>query len=494
MTITPSSVNTTTITACDSYTWNNQTYSSTGIYTGTTTNCITEKLNLTIAPTVTYYADVDADGYGNASVSQVSCSGAPANYVANNTDCNDTNATVHPGAVEICGDGIDNNCNGIVDETCLTEIRSSQWNVTLASLQTQIVAYYIPNYQMYCFEVTKGSEVRTYEVAKYNFDLTRIPGTTYNTTYSIRVAIKMGGTWGNYGSAHNVTTPTLLIPTVLITKLLPEFCGITLAALDTKIGATPVYAATGYRFEITTSGVTTVFNSETYNFRLSQSGIAAYGTTYSIRVAAQVNGIYGIYGASCTVSTPAALSNNVPTTNIIPSLCGTTLATKDAKITAVMITGATKGRYEITKAGSAPVVYEVASTVIKLSQTGVVVDYNTAYSIRVAAFVGGVWGNYGASCTVTTPAMPITRLKAKTFEVSAYPNPFETAFNLSLETPSKEDVTIAIYDMIGKLIETHQVNPTEVANLQIGNNFAAGIYNVIISQANEMDAIRLIRK
>ena len=43
-------VNTTTITACGSYTWanNSQTYTASGVYTGTTTNCVTEKLNLTI--------------------------------------------------------------------------------------------------------------------------------------------------------------------------------------------------------------------------------------------------------------------------------------------------------------------------------------------------------------------------------------------------------------------------------------------------------------
>ena len=42
--------NTTTVSACDSYTWLNtgQTYTSSGTYTGTTTNCITEVLNLTI--------------------------------------------------------------------------------------------------------------------------------------------------------------------------------------------------------------------------------------------------------------------------------------------------------------------------------------------------------------------------------------------------------------------------------------------------------------
>jgi len=33
-------------------------------------------------------------------------------------DCNDRNAAVNPGAADICSDNIDNNCNGIVDENC----------------------------------------------------------------------------------------------------------------------------------------------------------------------------------------------------------------------------------------------------------------------------------------------------------------------------------------------------------------------------------------
>ena len=48
LTITPSSINTTTAAACNNYTWNGQTYTQSGVYTGPTTNCVTESLNLTI--------------------------------------------------------------------------------------------------------------------------------------------------------------------------------------------------------------------------------------------------------------------------------------------------------------------------------------------------------------------------------------------------------------------------------------------------------------
>jgi hypothetical protein len=55
--------------------------------------------------------DLDGDGYTDAA-----CGG---------TDCDDTNPNVHPGATEICGNGIDDDCNGVVDDGCaLFEILS----------------------------------------------------------------------------------------------------------------------------------------------------------------------------------------------------------------------------------------------------------------------------------------------------------------------------------------------------------------------------------
>ena len=46
-------INTTTASACDSYVWNGTTYTATGVYTGTTANCITQSLNITITPSST---------------------------------------------------------------------------------------------------------------------------------------------------------------------------------------------------------------------------------------------------------------------------------------------------------------------------------------------------------------------------------------------------------------------------------------------------------
>ena len=63
---------------------------------------------------VTYYADADADGFGNSAVSQSSCT-VPVGYVTNSTDCNDNNANVRPTATEICNT-IDDNCNGQINE------------------------------------------------------------------------------------------------------------------------------------------------------------------------------------------------------------------------------------------------------------------------------------------------------------------------------------------------------------------------------------------
>jgi hypothetical protein len=62
-------------------------------------------------PFVNYYNDIDGDGFG-AGVAIYSCQSPNENYALNNGDCSANNATIFPGAMEICGDGVDQDCLG----------------------------------------------------------------------------------------------------------------------------------------------------------------------------------------------------------------------------------------------------------------------------------------------------------------------------------------------------------------------------------------------
>lgn len=61
-----------------------------------------------------FYRDFDGDGFGSPYNVTMGCE-PPAGYVLDNTDCNDYDNRIYPGAAEIC-DGRDNNCNWQIDE------------------------------------------------------------------------------------------------------------------------------------------------------------------------------------------------------------------------------------------------------------------------------------------------------------------------------------------------------------------------------------------
>lgn len=77
-------------------------------------NYMDDNCNLIVDEGVTmtiYFPDEDNDGYGAENGGQALCS-QPPGYVSDNTDCNDLNASIHPGAVEPCGN-TDNNCDDV---------------------------------------------------------------------------------------------------------------------------------------------------------------------------------------------------------------------------------------------------------------------------------------------------------------------------------------------------------------------------------------------
>ncbi len=66
-----------------------------------------------------FYIDLDLDGYG-AGAGQCTCSADTVYTSSASTDCDDAASAVNPAALEICGDGADNDCDGVADDGCPT--------------------------------------------------------------------------------------------------------------------------------------------------------------------------------------------------------------------------------------------------------------------------------------------------------------------------------------------------------------------------------------
>ncbi len=69
---------------------------------------------ITVCDLNSYYYDADADGYGDPDSPKQACY-QPLGYVTNSVDCDDTDPTINPYAVEMC-DNKDNDCDGQTDE------------------------------------------------------------------------------------------------------------------------------------------------------------------------------------------------------------------------------------------------------------------------------------------------------------------------------------------------------------------------------------------
>lgn len=108
----------------------------------------------------TFYRDSDGDGFGDPVMTQSACS-APTGYVPDKTDCDDTDATVHPGAIEVCGP-VDNDCDG----TTATEVAAC----------TAFAGSYMGTYKMHTTEkvgTTVVNEVTCTGTSALTIDLTK---------------------------------------------------------------------------------------------------------------------------------------------------------------------------------------------------------------------------------------------------------------------------------------------------------------------------------
>ncbi len=130
----------------------------------------------------TWFADADGDGFGDGAVSVNSCS-PPGGYVDNADDCDDTDASVNPGTAEVCSNGVDDNCDGEIDEGSVTAV--------IAPTGTVVTCKNEP--LMFSVEPCAGC---TYQWFKNDNAIPGAVGTTYSTDkpayYNVQVNAPSG--------------------------------------------------------------------------------------------------------------------------------------------------------------------------------------------------------------------------------------------------------------------------------------------------------------
>lgn len=76
-----------------------------------------------------FYRDRDGDEWGNSNCVLVGdAKRGICGYVRVDGDCDVANRRIHPGTHEVCRDGVDNNCDGLVDNGCPVDCQLTGWS------------------------------------------------------------------------------------------------------------------------------------------------------------------------------------------------------------------------------------------------------------------------------------------------------------------------------------------------------------------------------
>lgn len=183
-------------------------------------------------PGYTFYRDADGDTYGDPEVYVSACFPvAPPGYVAIDSDCDDTNPAVFPGAPEVLCNQIDENCNGLADDALVpTPGTPAPVDVCFGGGAT-LSATGLPNGQFYWYAGASGGA----PIASGN-TLT-LSNLTNSETYFL--ADSLSGPGAGCASERVMATVTVHPKPVLTLAMAPSICDgsslnlATLAVVDT---------------------------------------------------------------------------------------------------------------------------------------------------------------------------------------------------------------------------------------------------------------------
>lgn len=196
-----------------------------------------------------------------------------------------------------------------------TKLHNVSCGVTLQNSYDIIYAKPVTGATGYIFEVSNNSLGYNQTKLAWNggraIRMDQFPGIQLNTTYNVRVKVVKNGAEGQYGMACQVTTAATYSPDPLPTsKLMDNYCGITLNNLSDVIYCKAVTGATGYIFEVSNNGLGYIQTTLAWNggraIRFDQLAGIQMSTTYDVKVKVILGSDTSLFGSICTITTPSA--------------------------------------------------------------------------------------------------------------------------------------------------------------------------------------------
>jgi hypothetical protein len=384
---------------------------------------------------------------------------------------------------------------------------------TLESLNARIFASTVVGAQNYRWRVALSSAPTTYYelvTTSSSFRLTNVPnlpvsfGNTYLVAVQSDILVNGIATTTAYGNVCSVSTPSVNVVSISANQ-----CGQTLAGITDRIFINSVPNAVNYTYRVRKVGTTEsyTFTTTATSFRLTSfNGLSlTFDSQYYVAVAASIvidgTTFNAPFGPDCTISTPA-----YPTVGLQESQCsngdpenpGAYQVTSSSELIYCEFVSGASYQFILQKLVNgtpqgSPVTLDRLGNFFSINMVHGL-EAGTEYLVSVKLFYYGE-GPQGKDCVIRTPeAVSSTRVAAKEFAATAYPNPFENNFLVDLTTSSQAPVSLKVYDMLGRLMTSYESKVNDLSTIAIGDQFPSGVYNVVVTQGDEVKTLRVVKR
>jgi hypothetical protein len=403
------------------------------------------------------YADVDGDGFG--STTQVACG------VTNNSDCNDNQIQY----TDADGDGFGSTTQvacGVANNTDCNDNQIQYADVDGDGFGSTT--------QVAC-GVTNSQDCNDNQILYLDAD---------GDTFGSNTMVACGGVTNNYDcNDNNATVKPVRLTSLTQTITAPAHTG-----------------AQAYRFRVTnqTTNQVVVLERTLRTFNISLCGNYAYNTSFYTEVSYRVNNVWTNYTrlAACSYITPN------PSTKLQASQCGITLTSLNTILYAINVPLVQGYQFKITNSAnpSDVQILNTASRSFKMSQLSNIQPGRTYYVQVTVKNNDGTYLAYGDVCNIKTPGTAAKQEESienelvKEFTATIAPNPFAETFSLRVENNKEDKITYQVYDLMGRLVENGTLDSNELENVSLGGNYPTGVYTMILSSADEVKNIRMVKR